>query len=1075
LSDAGKTKKQLLSELAALRQQVVELQNIKEERPETRQALQESQRVLSTLLDNLPGMAYRCRNDHDWTMEFSSQGCLSLTGYHPSDLIDNARLSYNDLIHPGDRELVWQAVQEALGARRPYRLVYRIIAADQNEKWVSEQGSGVFSDDGALIALEGFVTDISEHKRTEEALRSSEERYRRLMTMSSEGVFRYEFSTPVPVNTSEREQAELILQRGIIAECNDSLARIYGYDKAEDMLGFRLDDMMVGTHEEKIEAIVWFIRAGYQISNLETQDRDRLGTTFWTSNSVFAFVEDGHLVWGWASVSHISDRKNAEMALQEKTRELDRFFGITPDLLCVLDTHGSFRRVNHAWEKMLGLSCDELTGRAFLDFVHPDDVDRTVEAFSVLLSQDEVIDFINRYRRKDGTYRLIEWRSVPAGNLIYAAARDVTDRRLVENALWENERILESIFRISPVGICVRNSNGDYLQANDEYCRIFGFSERELIGRNFSVILPEDEAETARETYAGFLRENRQRPRERKRLRKDGTIVYTESTDTVLYHDDGTKSVITAVRDITERKRTQQALAESEKRYRLLFNNVNDAVFVHEGPRDGFPGRFVEVNNTACERLGYTREELLQMSPPDIDAPETLKALPEIMKKLLANGHMLWEGLHLTRDGRRIPVEISNLIFDLNGVPMILSSARDISERKTSQREKAILEKQLGQAQKLEAIGTLAGGIAHDFNNILAAIMGYTELMATKVSESNPVYNYLLNVLKATERAKELIKRILVFSRMDDVGKRVIIDVRSIIDETVKLLRATLPATIEIRQVVASNVGTILADPTQIHQILLNLCTNAAHAMESGGGSLEISLENVDFEKETPVYYTNIKPGFYVRLTVRDTGHGMDPVTLERIFDPYFTTKGIDRGSGLGLAVVHGIVKRHEGFVAVTSKPAKGTTFVVFFPRRLEKSEQLHSEVEFISEGTERILFVDDDESLVEIGQEILQSLGYEVVGTTSSLKALEMFRKEPDRFDLVISDYTMPGMTGLTFAGAVREIRPDVPIILCTGFNENISERKSKEMGINAFAMKPLRLRETAELVRMVLDRKEM
>jgi len=398
----------------------------------------------------------------------------------------------------------------------------------------------------------------------------------------------------------------------------------------------------------------------------------------------------------------------------------------------------------------------------------------------------------------------------------------------------------------------------------------------------------------------------------------------------------------------------------------------------------------------------------------------------------------------------------------------------DITYRKEAEEERDRLEVQLRQAQKLEALGTLAGGIAHDFNNILAAIIGYTEMMLLDVTETNPMHADLQQVLKAAGRARDLVKQILVFSRMKDLHEKVPTDVAAIVCDGVRFMRGTLPSTIKIREDIACDQGMILADPGQIHQALINLCTNAAHAMEEDGGVLTVALREVKFDQEMAALHPELQAATYMRLTVKDTGHGMDSDTLERIFDPYFTTKKVGKGSGLGLAVVHGIVRRHQGAVTVYSEVGRGTTFHMYLPKLETKvqREDAGTPALAVQKGKRRVLFVDDETVLAAIGQRMLGQLGYEALVKTSSVEALETFRLQPDQFDLVITDYTMPNMTGAGLATEVLRIRPDIPIIMCTGFNEKIDEEKAGELGIAEFVLKPLSMQVLEETARRALDK---
>lgn len=381
------------------------------------------------------------------------------------------------------------------------------------------------------------------------------------------------------------------------------------------------------------------------------------------------------------------------------------------------------------------------------------------------------------------------------------------------------------------------------------------------------------------------------------------------------------------------------------------------------------------------------------------------------------------------------------------------------------------LEDQLRQSQKMEAIGTLAGGIAHDFNNILAAIIGYTELALSEPPSGTKAKKHMENVLHAANRASNLVKQILTFSRMTEKEMRPL-KVVHIVKEVLKLMRASLPTTIDIRQSINSRFGMAKADPTGIHQVLMNLCTNAAHAMQDSGGILEVSLMDMDIDQETASFFPELSPGPYLKLVVSDTGHGMDRGTLDRIFEPFFTTKGPGKGTGMGLAVTHGIIKSHGGAVTVFSVPGKGTKFQVLIPRIEEELTQTPHPVQpSLPTGRECILFVDDEEALVDFGKQILKRLGYNVVGVTNAVDALRFFSEEPYQFDLVITDQTMPKMTGLELAGALLKIRPDLPVILCSGYSESITNERIQSIGIRQYMTKPYLKQELAQTIRDILD----
>lgn len=413
--------------------------------------------------------------------------------------------------------------------------------------------------------------------------------------------------------------------------------------------------------------------------------------------------------------------------------------------------------------------------------------------------------------------------------------------------------------------------------------------------------------------------------------------------------------------------------------------------------------------------------------------------------------------------------------FDEDEVELLTQLAEDLAHGIkviANDAERKRLEVQLQQGQKMEAVGTLAGGIAHDFNNILMTIIGYAEMTDLfDLAADSSVKSHLEEICKAANRAKDLVRQILTFSRQT-AKERLNIQLKPIVKEAVKFLKASIPATIEIRQNIKSEIGTVFADSAQMHQVVMNLCTNAAHAMRDKGGVLEVNLEDVDLDHEVASGFLDLKPGHYARLTVSDTGHGIDRNVMDRIFDPFFTTKPKGEGTGMGLAVVHGIVKDHGGAVIVESEPEKGTVFKIFLPRvEQEAAESYTRDLKTIPGGDETILFVDDEIALVNLAKETLERLGYNVTAKSNGFDALEAFLAQPHRFDLVITDQTMPHMTGAGLAEKVTSIRPDIPIILCTGYSELIREEDAEALGIRKFVYKPLGSRALAETVREVLD----
>jgi signal transduction histidine kinase/ActR/RegA family two-component response regulator len=392
--------------------------------------------------------------------------------------------------------------------------------------------------------------------------------------------------------------------------------------------------------------------------------------------------------------------------------------------------------------------------------------------------------------------------------------------------------------------------------------------------------------------------------------------------------------------------------------------------------------------------------------------------------------------------------------------------------RKQAEKEKEKLQARIQQSQKIESIGTLAGGIAHDFNNILGIILGNTELALDNLTEGESTRLNLDEIRKACLRAKDIVRQLLSFARKTD-PKRNPIKLIAVVEDSLKFLRATIPTNIDICHDFQAKNDTILADSTQIHQVMINLCTNAFHAMQETGGCLGIKIENVLLEKDSRTSHNDLASGNYLKLTVSDTGHGIIPELKDQIFDPYFTTKEVGKGTGMGLSVVHGIVKSHGGEISVDSKPQKGTTVHIYFPVVEEAPVKETETSEKLPVGNERILFVDDEESNVYVGRNRLEQLGYQVETRMNPLEALDLFQATPNQFDLLITDMTMPQMTGDQLVKEILKLRPDMPAILCSGFNEKIDEEKATEIGIRQYIEKPYDKRFIAKIVRKVLDEK--
>lgn len=507
-----------------------------------------------------------------------------------------------------------------------------------------------------------------------------------------------------------------------------------------------------------------------------------------------------------------------------------------------------------------------------------------------------------------------------------------------------------------------------------------------------------------------------------------------------------------------EHRQTEFELVESEERYRRLFEESRDAIYVTS--RDGY---FVDINQAGLDLFGYGKDEIMHIQVGELyfdpDGRDKLMAL------IAKSGSVRDYEVRLrNKDGREMNCLLTTT--QRHGPHGTFIGTQGLIRDVTAQRK---FEQQFRQTEKMEAMGTLAGGIAHDFNNILTAIIGYAYIANRELEEGSKAQKAIHEIHSAGNRAKDLVKQILAFSRRDEQVKKPLF-IQGIIKEALKLLRATIPASVEIRQFISAESCVILAEPTQILQLLLNLSTNSIHAMR-GKGVLEISIRRVELGPEEIAHLHGRQPGTYIELAVSDTGCGIDPSIMPRIFDPFFTTKAVGEGTGMGLSVVHGIVKSHGGLLTVDSTPGEVTVFHAYFPAVEKSADENTAKGEPPYTGTEKILFVDDEETIAKLGDLTLSRFGYQVTALTSSEVALDLFTKNPDHFDLVITDQSMPHLSGSELALELFKVRPRIPIILCTGYSTLISEEEAKELGICEFVVKPLVEKKLARVVRMVLD----
>ena len=756
--------------------------------------------------------------------------------------------------------------------------------------------------------------------------------------------------------------------------------------------------------------------------------------------------------------------RQAIISRDEINEELDQFFSTSLDLLCIADADGNFRRVNKEWENILGYSTGDLEKRSFLDFVHPDDLQETIDKTRES-SISPVFNFINRYRCIDGSYRYIEWRSTPHDKLIYAAARDITERIENEKALRDSEERFKALHNASFGGIAIHDK-GVILECNRGLEELTGYSRDELIGINGLLLI----AEQSRDTVMKNIMSGYEEPYDAIGIRKNGKnfIVRIEAKN-IPYK--GKTVRVTEFRDITEQKKSEEALRESEEKLKAVFNAANVGFSITDEQ-----GKYVMYNNWWLNYLGYEADELKQKTNLDITHPDDIETSRNYFLKVIAGelSNYRIEKKFIKKDGSTVWGDLAvSPVKDREGrVQLMVGIVNDITDRKYSEEEREKLQAQLNQSQKMESVGRLAGGVAHDFNNMLGAIFGYTELSLRKIAPDHPVYTYLQDIKKAAERSANLTRQLLAFARKQAVAPK-ILDLNETVEGMLKMLRQIIGEDISLEWLPSANPVMIKMDPAQVDQLLVNLCVNARDAI-TDTGKVTIETDKTVFTEADKIKDESILPGDYVVLVISDNGIGMDRETLDHLFEPFFTTKETGRGTGLGLATVYGIVKQNNGFINVYSEPGLGTTFRIYLPQHYAAAVSKEQEpgTKEPDQGHQTLLLVEDEAMLLNINSEILEQLGYTVLTAASPAEALRIAGQHSGHIDLLITDVIMPEMNGRDLADKISVLHPGIRLLFMSGYTASvIAHHGVLEDGVH-FLQKPFSLNDLAEKVKETLGK---
>ncbi|MEA3417315.1 MAG: PAS domain S-box protein [Thermodesulfobacteriota bacterium] len=827
--------------------------------------------------------------------------------------------------------------------------------------------------------------------------------------------------------------------------------------------------------------------------------------------------------------TEVEERKRAEAALRKSERDARQYFDVASVGFVALDKEGNITLINKRGLEILGYRQEELIGRNWFKTCLPDKLRKDVlDVFHQMIRGEiePVKYYENLVVTKEGEERILFWHNAvlrnPGGEItgVLSSGEDITERKKAKNELKKRSKLE---YLINKVSVEMLDADIDTFDAAiQNSLDMIGISTG--IDRNYIFLFSEDLTTMSNvyewcipgiepqkgdlqnlssDTFPWWMKKLKSKeyvyipvvndmPGEAN-LEKEilqmqdiksllvvpmfnkGKLIGFAGYDSVRKFTEWTEDEIGLLQTLSDiftsaliRKQTQSVLMKSEKRFKDLFNSITDLVYTQD-----IKGRIISVNPAMQKAFEYEDKELIGHKAADFMKPELVPFFEsEYFEKLKTQGYHEGITVYFKKNGEKVYIEYrASMVNPDDGEPYISGTGRDVTDKILSKRNISKLQKQLAQAQKMESIGTLAGGIAHDFNNILFPVFGYLEMMLLDIPEDSPLRGQLEEIFNGAKRARDLVQQILRFSRQSGHEMKPL-KVHLVIKEALKLIKSSLPSTIEISQNIKTDCRLVMADSTQLHQVIMNLCTNAFHAMEKTGGKLIVNLKEVELAIEDLKDQAMI-PGKYICLTVADTGTGMDQGVIDRIFDPYYTTKEEGKGTGLGLAVAHGIVKSHGGHISVYSEPGKGSEFQILLPVIEKQKESAKVETDTsIQKGDERILLVDDEDIIVQMEKQMLERLGYHVTVRTSSADALEAFKANPDRFDLIITDMTMPNMTGDKLAGEIMKIRLDIPVILCTGFSERMSDERAESLGIKGFLMKPVVMKDLSNMIRKVLGK---
>ena len=955
-----------------------------------------------------------------------------------------------EIVHPDDRAELWHYWSEQVLKRKvAFDRIYRVVRRnDRQERTVHGLGKLILDDAGQVVKMVGIIQDITERKQAELALRESEENYRSLFESSRDAIM------------------TLAPDTGRFTSGNPATLEIFRAKNQAEFFKCSLMDLSPERQPdgclsaEKARAMIdTAMREGSHF--FEWTHRRMNGEEFF-ADVLLTRMERGGKPVITATVRDITGRKQQTNELLQKTAFLEALVHSSTDGILVVDNQSrkvfQNQRMTKLWRipPEIASNPDDRIQHQFArdqtkDPAGFEEKTRQLVASLDAFAHDE-IELKNGSVLERHTSLVKDADGNSYGRVWFF--HDITERKQAERRIVEATNYAQTLLAASPIGIITYRADGQTVSANAAAARLVGITVENLKEQNFRELESWKNSKLLEQAELALATGQEQ-------LFEDLTVSSYGNALWLLarfvpFRYEGNPHLLLLMQDITERKRAEEQV---QVQFSALTAAAN-AIVITDGE-----GKIEWVNPAFTKLTGYSAEEAIGGNPRVLKSGRHSPGFYANLWATIITGNV-WHGeiINQRKDGKLYTEEMT--ITPVRGADgqfaHFVAIKQDVTERRG-------LELRLQQAQKMEAIGTLAGGIAHDFNNILAAIFGYGYLLKQDTLE-HPAREYVGEILKAANRAKDLVQQILTFSRQREFDRQ-IIQLQTVVKEAMKFLRASMPASIKIETNFAPDASAVLADPTQIYQVVTNLATNALHAMEDRPGQLTVRLEPFQPDEAFIRLHPELKPIPYARLTFADTGHGIDAGTLKRIFEPFFTTKPIGKGTGLGLSVVHGILQAHEGAITVESEVGRGTTFALYFPGRTKGATVAEAGAKNAPGGRgQKILLLDDERALTAVMQSLLARLNYQATTSNSARNAIGLCRENPARFDLVITDLTMPEMNGLEVARQIRAIRPDMPVILISGFSVELSREDLTAAGICESLKKPVGMNQLAEAVQGAL-----